>query len=303
MFAPTKTWRRWHRKVNVNQRRYALVSALAASAVPALVLARGHRVENVPEVPLVIASETVHDLAKTSAALKLLKELKAFDDVARVKITRKIRAGKGKLRNRRYQTRRGPLIVYDSHDGGKLLKAFRNLPGVELVNVERLNLLQLAPGGHLGRFTIWTQAAFSKLDGLYGTYTRPSTRKTDYRLPRSVMTNPDITRIINSDEVQSQLRPRQRTRRFLPHKKNPLANLGALLKLNPYAKTLRRRAVLESSKAKRQAVVQSKRKVKAPAKAAAKQAPKKAAKPQLSLSKLKKQVKKKHSKFTKLLLA
>ena len=59
MFAPTKTWRRWHRKVNVNERRYALVSAIAASAVPSLVLARGHRVEEVGEIPLVVANESL----------------------------------------------------------------------------------------------------------------------------------------------------------------------------------------------------------------------------------------------------
>jgi len=47
MFAPSKTWRRWHRKININQKRYAVVSALAASAVPALVMARGHRIEQV----------------------------------------------------------------------------------------------------------------------------------------------------------------------------------------------------------------------------------------------------------------
>merc|ERR1712195_412562 len=43
MFNPTKTWRKWHRKINVNQRRYAICSALAASALPALVMARGHK--------------------------------------------------------------------------------------------------------------------------------------------------------------------------------------------------------------------------------------------------------------------
>ncbi len=47
MFAPTKVWRRWHRKVNLNQKRYAVASALAASALPSLVLARGHRIEQV----------------------------------------------------------------------------------------------------------------------------------------------------------------------------------------------------------------------------------------------------------------
>ena len=54
MYAPTKTWRKWHRKVNVGQKRYAVVSALAASAIPALVMARGHRIDNVAEVPLVV---------------------------------------------------------------------------------------------------------------------------------------------------------------------------------------------------------------------------------------------------------
>ncbi len=54
MFAPNKTWRRWHRKINIKQKRYAVVSALAASALPALVMARGHRIEEVAEVPLVI---------------------------------------------------------------------------------------------------------------------------------------------------------------------------------------------------------------------------------------------------------
>jgi large subunit ribosomal protein L4e len=47
MFAPTKTWRRWHRKININQKRYAVASALAASGLPALVMARGHRIEQV----------------------------------------------------------------------------------------------------------------------------------------------------------------------------------------------------------------------------------------------------------------
>ena len=40
MFAPTKTWRRWHRKVNVSQKRYAICSAIAATGVPSLVMAK-----------------------------------------------------------------------------------------------------------------------------------------------------------------------------------------------------------------------------------------------------------------------
>jgi len=57
MFAPTKIWRRWHRKINVKEKRYAVCSALAASAVPALVMARGHRIEKCAEIPLVVSDD------------------------------------------------------------------------------------------------------------------------------------------------------------------------------------------------------------------------------------------------------
>ncbi|KAG0597513.1 hypothetical protein M758_12G000800 [Ceratodon purpureus] len=144
MFAPTKIWRRWHRKVNLNQKRYAIASALAASAVPSLVLARGHKIEEVPEVPLVLG-DAAEGIEKTSAAVKLLKSLGAYADIEKVKASHAIRAGKGKMRNRRYVSRRGPLVVYGT-EGAKLVKAFRNIPGVEIVSVDRLNLLQLAPG-------------------------------------------------------------------------------------------------------------------------------------------------------------
>merc|ERR1711976_746049 len=40
MFNPNKTWRRWYRKVNVTQRRYATCSAIAATAIPALAMAK-----------------------------------------------------------------------------------------------------------------------------------------------------------------------------------------------------------------------------------------------------------------------
>ena len=58
--------------------------------------------------------------------------------------------------------------------------------------------LQLAPGGHLGRFCIWTKSAFEKLDKIFGTTTVASQVKKGYKLPRSVMTNGDLTRLINS---------------------------------------------------------------------------------------------------------
>lgn len=237
MFAPTRIWRKWHRKINVNQRRFAVASALAASALPALVTARGHRIEKVPEVPLVL-EDAVESIAKTAQAVKILAKFGADADVEKVKDSKKVRTGRGKSRNRRYVTRRGPLIVYANANGAE--KAFRNIPGVELANVERLNLLQLAPGGHLGRFIIWTKSAFEKLDALYGTYSKKSEKKSDYSLPRHQMHNANLGRLINSDEIQSVLRAGKYSNHRRFQKKNPLKNLGAMVKLNPYTLVARR---------------------------------------------------------------
>ena len=241
MFAPNKVWRKWHRSTNVNQKRYAVASALAASAVPSLVLARGHRVEQLLEVPFVVGNG-VESFTKTKQAVELLMNTKAFADVKKVVDSKKMRAGKGKGRNRRFTQRRGPLVVYSQDNG--IVKAFRNLPGVELACVDALNLLQLAPGGHLGRFVIWTQAAFTKLDALFGTYAAGSQLKKNYHLPQPLISNPDISRIINSDEVQSVVRPAKTPTKRATIKKNPLRNVQVMLRLNPYAKTIRRTELL-----------------------------------------------------------
>ena len=230
MFAPTKTWRKWHRKINVTQKRYAVASALAASAVPALVMARGHKIEEVPEIPLVM-DNSIESSKKTSAAKDILAAVGALPDVEKAADSKKIRAGKGKARNRRYTLRRGPLVIYKTNDGVE--QAFRNLPGVELCCVDRLNLLQLAPGGHMGRFCIWSQSA---LDALNDIYSKEGGGKS---VPEDLMANADLARIINSDEIQSVLNPAKRANRKYLRKKNPLTSIKALAKLDPYAAAAR----------------------------------------------------------------
>lgn len=257
MFGPTRQWRKWHRKVNVNQRRYATTAALAASALPALVMARGHRVSNVPEVPLVV-SNTVETMEKTSDATAFLARFGLDEDVEKCRVSKKLRRGKGKMRDRRYVMRRGPLIV---HADGNCAKAFRNLPGVELCHVDRMNLLQLAPGGHVGRLIVWTQAAFEKLDAIYGTYTTASTEKSNYSLPRHSMQNADLARIINSDEVQSVVNAAKiGTGPRCILKKNPLKNKAMMRKLNPYSEVVAKaEAKAKADKKKRKAAVKGKR--------------------------------------------
>merc|ERR1711944_8413 len=241
MFAPTKTWRRWHRKINVNQKRYAICSAIAATGIPSIVMSKGHRIEQTPEVPLVL-SDKVEEYKKTKEAMGLLKRLKAWTDIEKVKNSKRFRAGKGKMRNRRRIQRRGPMIVYNQDNG--ICQAFRNIPGITLLNVSRLNLLKIPPGGHVGRFCIWTESAFRRLDDLYGTWKKDSKEKSNYNLPMPKMTNTDLSRLLKSEEIQSAVRApkKEKIRRVV--KKNPLKNVRVMQRLNPYAAVAKRNAIL-----------------------------------------------------------
>merc|ERR1719478_903859 len=137
----------------------------------------------------------------------------------RIADSKKVRSGKGKMRNRRYTMRRGPLVIYNEDNG--IVKAFRNLPGVETANVNALNLLTVAPGGNFGRFIIWTEGAFKKLNEIYGSFKSEAPAKKGYHLPRAMMENADVARIINSSEVQSALKPKlEAPKRFGMKKKS-----------------------------------------------------------------------------------
>jgi large subunit ribosomal protein L4e len=208
MFAPTKVFRKWHARVPKKVRKLAVRAALAASAIPALVMARGHNLEDVPEIPLVVPN-SVEALEKTKDAVKLLKDIGAYHDVEKVQGTMKIRVGKGKRRNRRYSIRKGPLLVVSKRC--EALKSFRNLPGVDINYVSALNLLRLAPGGHIGRLIIWTEDAFNQLDTVL---------KVD-----SIVGLPDSKRVINSEEVQGVIRPKiKNTRRKRKNMRRPRLN-------------------------------------------------------------------------------
>jgi len=272
MFNPTKTWRRWHRKVNTTMKRHALASAISATGVPALVMARGHQISELNEIPCVVSK--AQGISKTKDAVAMIRGLGAGAELEKAKASKKVRAGKGKMRNRRYVMRKGPLVVYAQDEG--ISRAFRNIPGVDVCSVERLNLLQLAPGGTFGRFVIWTEEAMKRLQKLFGTYNGGSTEKKGYTLPRAMMTNTDIARIINSNEVQSVLTPmKENTTKRLRQRKNPLKNASVLGRLCPYANTLKKIGKLAHQKG---SAVQKNNAKKAVKKAAAKKSHKAAKK-------------------------
>lgn len=162
-FPPTSK-KRIKKRINRKERWLAIKSAIAATALRDIVAARGHVIDAVSHLPIVVEDE-VESLKKTREVRSLLINLGVWLDVERAD-RGKIRAGKGKMRGRKKKVGRGPLIVV-SEDRG-ISKASANLPGVDVVRITDLNAELLAPGAHPGRLVIWSRSAFEALDKVWG---------------------------------------------------------------------------------------------------------------------------------------
>lgn len=146
------------RRINKKENRKALNSAIAASACEELVRSRGHRYNC--ELPIVL-EDSLSELKRTKDVVTTLTALGIYGDVERSRTSRKVRAGRGKMRGRRYKQRTSVLIV----TADSPLVAARNLAGVDAVTVDELNAELLAPGTQAGRLTIWTKGALEKIGG------------------------------------------------------------------------------------------------------------------------------------------
>jgi large subunit ribosomal protein L4e len=162
---PPRSEKKIVKRIPKKEARFALLSAIAATASKDVITSRGHRIEDVPEIPLIV-TDKIEELTKTSEVEAALTNLGVFSDLYRVKASRKIRAGKGKRRGRKTKQAIGPLIVVAENKG--IFDAANNLLGVTVSKVNDLNAEMLAPGTHPGRLTLWTNGALEQLDKLYG---------------------------------------------------------------------------------------------------------------------------------------
>ncbi|MFH1848746.1 MAG: 50S ribosomal protein L4 [archaeon] len=159
---PPKAEKNWSTKINKKEKRAAIRSALAATMTTELVQARGHAPPK--DYPFIV--DQIEDIKTTKMVIEALSKL-GFDDELNRVTERKIRAGKGKLRGRKYKSKVGPLIVISKECG--LERAARNIPGVEVALVNELNAELLAPGTHAGRLTLFSRDSIQRIEkeGLY----------------------------------------------------------------------------------------------------------------------------------------
>lgn len=156
---PPKVEKVWVQKINKKERRKAIKSAIAATAWKEYVLKRGHRAEDLKELPIVV-EDKIQELKKTKEVIEFFKKIGLEKELERIK-EKKIRAGRGKARGKKYKIKTGPLIVITQDKG--IFKAVKNLLGVNVCRVENLGTETLAPGAIPGRLTIFTESVIKKL--------------------------------------------------------------------------------------------------------------------------------------------
>jgi len=127
---------------NKKEMELAKKSALATVAVEEIVKKRGHIFDEGISLPVVVEDE-FEKLDKTKKVIEAMKSIGVYADVERAQNGKHIRAGKGKMRGRKYKTPKSLLIVVK--DKEKIKKAAGNLTGVDIVTPEEINVEHLAP--------------------------------------------------------------------------------------------------------------------------------------------------------------
>ncbi|MET1160786.1 MAG: 50S ribosomal protein L4 [Thermoprotei archaeon] len=162
---PPRPDRRIHEEINKKERVLAIASALAATAIPELVKARGH-IFTTNFLPVVVVDEVEEKITKAKEAREFLKKIGVWSDIERSYERIRIRAGKGKMRGRKYVEPRSVLFVLSSYEKG-FAKAVRNFPGVDIATPNNLSILHLAPGGVPGRLMVITKTALDQISSKY----------------------------------------------------------------------------------------------------------------------------------------
>jgi large subunit ribosomal protein L4e len=158
---PIKSEKVGRKKINKKVNKISIISAISASGDKIWVKKRGHNIEKIPELPLVV-DDKIQTIKKTETIYTALCNLGFKEELFKIRKSRKIRSGKGKGRGRRYKSKKGILIIIKDDFG--IVKASRNIPGTDIIKLDNLSINKLAPGGVSGRLVLWSQSAFSQLN-------------------------------------------------------------------------------------------------------------------------------------------
>ncbi|MCS7142476.1 MAG: 50S ribosomal protein L4 [Aigarchaeota archaeon] len=156
--------KRIHKRINKRELRAATIAAIAFTREREWVTKRGHRLPANIELPLIVKN-SLQALKKSKEVIEFLEKIGLSEELERCRVV-KMRAGRGKMRGRRYKARVGPLIVIGDDEG--VVRAAGSVPGVDVVKAKDLSVLHLSPGGVPGRLCVFTESAIDRLKERFG---------------------------------------------------------------------------------------------------------------------------------------
>ena len=155
-----------YKKLNKKENKLALCSAIAATSSRDLIVLRGHKVEGIETFPIVVTDD-IESTSKASDISKILDSLKLTQDTKRLE-SRKSRSGQSRLRGRSKKV--GKSILFVTKDSTEMSKAIGAIPGVDVKNVKDLSVLDLAPGSHPIRLTVYSKSAIEEIAKIKSTH-------------------------------------------------------------------------------------------------------------------------------------
>lgn len=159
---PPKASKNVFKDINNKEWLKALRVGVVASFSNEIVSANGQKV---PKSYPMILDDSLEQIVKTKDFKDFLMNAGFGDEIARTQI-RKVRAGKGTMRNRTYKIKKGPLVVVSSVEK-PLLKSARNLRGFEVLTPELLMVSDFGMSYKPGRTVLFTKSAIEEFKEVF----------------------------------------------------------------------------------------------------------------------------------------
>jgi large subunit ribosomal protein L4e len=173
---PPVSWKKNHKKINKKEKQLGFCSAIAATSNKDIIENRGHNVGKISEFPIVVSND-LEKITRTSELRKTLLSLGLEEDLKRSTNIVRIPSGKSRRRGRKKHSALSCLIVVSKDS--LITKLKKSLPGVNVVSIENLSIMDLVPGTKPVRLTIYTKNAIDSMNKINTVWSRVQSMVTE----------------------------------------------------------------------------------------------------------------------------
>lgn len=173
---PPVSWKKNHKKINKKEKQLGFCSAIAATSNKDIIENRGHNVGKISEFPVVVSND-LEKITRTSELRKTLLSLGLEEDLKRSTNIVRIPSGKSRRRGRKKHSALSCLIVVSKDS--PITKLKKSLPGVNVVSIENLSIMDLVPGTKPVRLTIYTKNAIDSMNKINTVWSRVQSMVTE----------------------------------------------------------------------------------------------------------------------------